>query len=249
MSEVKKRFGVRRVLAVSGAVLLAGALVAGVGHTVLTVRDADRDAGAPRWEFPPERSSDETGTPSPSGLAGRLVPYGTYGWTTGPDLDEFGSDVSLSGAQAAALRKESLRDLPRTQRRALEKQIDRSEITAMAMRSYVLAEGEDSAAVSIVLAEMENRTTVRETSTFQSELLGSLDFFRAGPKIEGYKNARCYLSPKEADENLDYLFCTAHQGNVLITATASAIRPLDTEELATLFRVQLDRIADPGERV
>ncbi|MDT9698749.1 hypothetical protein [Streptomyces sp. P17] len=240
----KKRVRPGRVAAVAGSVLLAGALVAGVGHTVVTVRDADRDAGAPLWKFPHDKPAD-TKAATPSGLAGTLVPYGTDGWTRGPDLGEFGSDVALSGAQATALRKESLRDLPRTQRRQVEKQIDKAQITGMAMRSYVSAE----ATVSIVLSQMENRATVRSSSEFQTEVLDTLGLFRGGPKIKGYKNARCFLSPKGEDEDLDYLFCSAYQGNVLLTATADGVRPLDTNEVALLLGAQLDRIAEPGEAV
>ncbi len=240
----KKRLRLGRIAAVAGSVLLAGALVAGVGYTVVTVRDADRDAGAPLWKFPSDKPAD-TKAATPSGLAGTLVPYGTDGWTRGPDHGEFGSDVALSGAQATALRKESLRDLPRTQRRQVEKQIDKAQITGMAMRSYV---SEDTT-VSIVLSQMDNRATVRGSSEFQIEVLDALDVFRDGPKIKGHKNAECFLSPKAEDEDLDYLFCSAHQGNVLITATADGARPLDTKGVAMLLAAQLDRIAEPGEAV
>ncbi len=227
----------------------AGALVAGVGHTVVTVRDADRDAGAPRWKFPQDRSDEETGAARPTGLAGLLVPYGTYGWTRGPDVTEFGSDVSFSGAQATALRKESLRNLPRTQRRQVEKQIDKARITGMAMRSFVTSEPDETFTASVVLSRMENRSVVRNISTYQNDLLDSLDVFRDGPKIRGYDNAWCFLSPKEADENLDSLICSAHQGDILITVMADGVRPLDTFGVAELLRVQLGRIAEPGEAV
>ncbi|MFF3347247.1 hypothetical protein [Streptomyces sp. NPDC002779] len=177
------------------------------------------------------------------------MPYGTRGWERGPDLGEFGSDVSLGGAQATALRKESLRGLPRTQRRQLEEQIDKARITGMAMRSYVDTENGGAFTASVVLSQMENRSTVRGSSTFQSELLDSLGFFRDGPKIKGYKNARCFLSPKDEDVALDYLYCSAYQGDVLITVTADGVGPLDTDGIADLLRVQLDRIAEPGKAV
>lgn len=40
------------------------------------------------------------------------MPYRFPAWSRGPDLGEFGSDAELSGRQATALRKESIRDLP-----------------------------------------------------------------------------------------------------------------------------------------
>ncbi|MCL7425095.1 hypothetical protein [Streptomyces sp. YS415] len=239
----------KRVARVGGVLLLVAGLVAGVGQTVVTVRGADRDAGAPVWEFPKDGPADADEADRPSGLAGSLVPYGTFGWSRGPDLGEFGSDVSLGGAQATALRKESLRGLPRTQRRQMEEQVDKARITGMAMRSYVHREAGSVFTASIVLSEMENRSTVRGTSTFQNELLDSLGVFRDGPKIRGYKNARCFLTPKDEDTELDSLYCSAYQGSVLITVIADGVRPLNSDGVARLLRVQLDRIAEPGKAV
>ncbi|MEV0172979.1 hypothetical protein AB0I00_17910 [Streptomyces sp. NPDC050803] len=235
-----------RIAAVAGSLLLAGALVAGVGYTVVTVRDADRDAGAPVWKLPADKSGEAKGAAA-SGLAGMLVPYGTDGWTRGPDVGEFGSDAELSGGRATALEKQSLRELPRPQRQELEKQIDKQRITGMAIRSYV-SDYEGDVAVNFVLAQMENRDAVRDTATFRTELFDAFDVFRDGPKIKGHKNARCYLSPEGEGEDLDYLFCSAYEGNVLITASAYGVGPL-AKEVAMLFTEQLDRITEPGKAV
>ncbi|MFE6484812.1 hypothetical protein ACFVGN_18000 [Streptomyces sp. NPDC057757] len=253
----KKRVRRGRIAAIAGSVLLAGAVVGGAGYTVVTVQDADRDAGAPTWKFP-KATKDEAGTvKAASGLAAMLVPYDGDRWSRGPDNDQFGADVSLSGAEATALRKESYRDLPRSQRRELEKQIDKEPIKGMAMRSYLNAEaahdyayGTDSAyTVSIVLSRMNDRATVRDMSTFQNEFLDAVDIFREGPEIKGHKNARCFLPPKDAEEKLDMMLCSAYQGDVLVSAIAYGAKPLDTKGVAALLREQLDRIAEPGEAV
>lgn len=244
----------RRIAAVAGSLSLVGAVVAGVGFTVVTVGDADRDAGAPVWEFP-KGAVEEEKAATAQGLAGLFVPYGTDGWTRGPDLGEYGSDARLSGAQAAALRKKPLSDLPRTQRRQLEKEIDRQRLTGMAMRSYLNSEAsaydkdEETYTVSIELAQMESKAAVKDISTFQRELLDDLEIFREGPEIKGHKNAACFLPPKDADTELDTMYCSAYQGDVLVTATADGAAPLDTKGVARLLREQLDRIADPGEAV
>ncbi|GCB48104.1 hypothetical protein [Streptomyces sp. NL15-2K] len=244
----------RRIATITGSLLLAAAVTAGVGYTVVTVNDADRDAGAPVWKFPKTTAEDAKATAA-KGLAGLLVPYGTDGWTRGPDLAEFGSDAQLSGAQATALRKEALSDLPRTQRRQLEKEIDRQRVTGMAMRSYFnadpssLSENEGIYTVSITLAQMESRAAVKDIATFQKEFLDALDILRKGPEIKGHKNAECFLPPKGADTDLDTMFCSAYQGDVLITATADGVEPLDTKGVAMLLSEQLDRIAEPGEAV
>ncbi|KUN80263.1 hypothetical protein AQJ64_26195 [Streptomyces griseoruber] len=248
----------RRAAAVAGSLVLAGALVAGVGFTVVTVRDADRDAGAPVWKFPKETSAadrpEQPGT-SRTGLAAMLVPYGTEGFTRGPDIGEFGADAQLSGERAAALRKESLKDLPRSQRKRLEQRIDKQRIKGMAMRSYLSEEtsaldvNEGVYSVSITLSQMDNKAAVRDIATFQGEFLDALDIFRKGPEIKGHKNAKCFLPPKDADSDLEGMFCSAYVGEVLVSLNAEAVKPLDTKGVALLLREQLDRIAEPGEAV
>ncbi|GAA3863793.1 hypothetical protein GCM10023084_16270 [Streptomyces lacrimifluminis] len=259
---------VRRVrfAAVAGSVVLAGALVAGVVHTVVTVRAADRDAGAPTWKFP-ERETEKKAS-ARQGLAGVLVPYGsgegtglTGGgdkgtWIQGPDVAPFGSDVELGGAQATALRKESLRGLPRDQRKELEGMIDQQRIKGMAARSYFSdrtyahVRNVSVSSVTVVLARMENRSAVRRSSTFQNRFLDASGLFRKGMKIEGHDDARCFQRLKgEDDVALDRMLCSAYVGGVLVTVTAYGAQPLDTKGITTLVRTQLDRITEPGEAV
>ncbi|OSP43588.1 hypothetical protein B7767_09365 [Streptomyces sp. 13-12-16] len=241
-----------RVASVVGSVLLAGAVVTGVGYTVVTVDGADRDAAAPEWRFPKEAAA-EGEKAEPEGLAGTLVPYGSD-WFPGPDFGEFGSDTQLSGGRATALQKESLRDLPRSERKRLEKEIDGWRIEGMAMRSYTSGSNsvynEDEVhTVGIVLARMENKAAVRDFARFQTEFLDALDIFRKGPKIKGHEDAQCFLPPADADGGLDMMHCSARVGNVLVTLTADGAKPLDTKSVAALFREQLDRIDEPGKAV
>ncbi|MGI3198585.1 hypothetical protein ACRJ4W_08175 [Streptomyces sp. GLT-R25] len=105
--DAKKPVRRGRIAALVGAGLLVAAVVAGTGYTVVTVNDADRDSGAPVWDFPREKTDDKQPAAA-TGLAGLLVPYGEDDWGRGPDLNEYGHDARLSGAQATALRKESL---------------------------------------------------------------------------------------------------------------------------------------------
>ncbi|GGV48109.1 hypothetical protein [Streptomyces griseoflavus] len=241
-----------RVAAAVGSVLLAGAVVAAAGYTVVTVKDADRDAGAPLWKIP--KAAAEGKAPKAQGLAATLMPYGEDGWLRGPDLAEFGPDAQLDGADAAALLKKTLSDLPRTQRKRLEKEIDGWRVEGMAMRSYVsgsvsLYSEEDAFSVSIVLTRMEDRGAVRDLAKFQTGLLDAVDGFRKGPRVKGHKNARCFLPPKDEASDLDAMRCTAHAGNVLVTLTADGGKPLDTKSVAVLLGRQLDRIDEPGKAV
>ncbi|WP_234426087.1 hypothetical protein [Streptomyces kebangsaanensis] len=245
----------RRAGVIAGCVVLLAALAGGTAFTAKTVRDADRDPGKPVWRLPEAAESEQ---PEPTGLKGMLLPYGESGYGPGPDLGRFGADAELSGAQATALHKESLRNLPRSQRRLMEKKIDKQHITGMVMRSYVsllnpgqysAMDAEDAFVVDIVLSRMESRGTVRSIASFQQEFLDAMKIFRAGPRVEGHKNARCFLPPASSKEKLDLVICSAYQGDVLVSATAYGAKPLDREAVARMLRVQLDRIKDPGKAV
>ncbi|MFD3733632.1 hypothetical protein [Streptomyces sp. NPDC058632] len=244
-----------RIAAVAGAVLLAAAVLGGTGYTVVTVRDADRDPGAPAWaEEKAERAGTERKAPAP-GLAGMLVPYGTDDWDRGPDQGEFGEDIALDGERAAALRKERLNSLPSSARRDLEKEIDRQNTKGLAMRSFQKAEDsswaspDDSLTVSIELVQLADRSAVRDIARAQTSIVEALDILRKGPKIEGHENAQCFLPPKDDEAKLESMYCTAYVGDVLVTAKADGGAPLETKEAAMLLRAQLDRIAEPGAAV
>ncbi|WP_244362811.1 hypothetical protein [Streptomyces aquilus] len=246
----KKRVPRRRVAAVAGSVLLLGAVVGGSGYTVVTVQDADRDPGRPTWQFP--RAAEDTDTAEEAkGLRGLLVPYARQGFGRGPDLAEFGTDAELSGKQATALRKESIKGLPPTQRRQMEKQIDRQRIKGVAMRSYLNSQyyQDKATVIGVVLTRMESRAAVRNIATAQSEFFDAVDLFRKGPKVEGHKEAKCFLTPKDDDIKIDRMFCSAYVGEVLVELNASGGAPMDQRSIARFLADQLGRIDDPGKAV
>ncbi|MFD4262154.1 hypothetical protein ACFWR9_32140 [Streptomyces sp. NPDC058534] len=242
----------RWVAPVAVGVVLVAAVGGATGYTAHTVKGADRTAGAPVWT-PPRVATDGEKT-SATGLSGALVPYRPDGWTRGPDLGEFGADVELSGAHAAALTKESLNDLPRSQRRELEKEIDRRHISGVAMRSYATTGGfhngeqTGAATVAVVLTRM-NQGAARSGAIGRNEFFEALDGLEAGPTVKGHKSARCYRLPGESDEELDIMFCSAHQTDVLVSAVAEGVRPFGAKGVAALLAEQLDRIGGIGETV
>jgi hypothetical protein len=247
-----------RIAVIAVSVVVAGAVVAGVGCTVVTVNGADRDAGAPVWTFPKGGKAGEAKAASVKGLGGMLVPYGADGWSRGPDIGEFGSDAQLSGARATALAKESLSGLPRSERRELEKRIDKQRISGIAMRSYVSTEElssvytDQASAVTVQLAQMASTSAVRSLARSQQGFLDALGVFDEGPKIEGHKDAACYLPPsdkKDGKNGLESMYCVAAQGNVLVTLTATSAKPLQKTGITMFLREQLDRIEEPGEAV
>ncbi|MFF7748411.1 hypothetical protein ACFZCP_03970 [Streptomyces sp. NPDC007971] len=245
----------RRTAGVLGAALLALTVVAGVGFTAVTVSGADRDPGKPVWTFPGAQAKSKGNQQAP-GLRGMLLPFdrSATGYTRGPDIGGFGSDAELDGAEATALRKQSIRGLPPQTRRKLEEMIDKQHIVGMAMRSYQRADTwsvsqKHAFTISFQLLQMENRTSVRDLAAGQRETFTALQVFRKGPAIPGHKNAACFLTPKGDGEKLARMFCSAYAGNVLVGVNVSGNRSLDTNALALFVARQLDRIKDPGESV
>ncbi|MFJ9347080.1 hypothetical protein [Streptomyces sp. NPDC101237] len=238
----------RRIAVVGGVGVLVVAMLAGITCTAVAVQGADRDAGAPVWRLP--KAAEATKPAGDSGLQGMLLPYSTL-HQRGPDMAQFGSDVALSGEQAALLRKESIKDLPRLQRQRMERQIDRNPVKGMAMRSYMnYGTGGTEYTVEIDLAQMGNQRTVRSVAALQNEFLDTLKVLRKGPEIKGYKDsASCFLPVADSAEKLDMMFCTGYVGDVLITATAIAGKPLDKDNAASMLRAQFDRIKQPGASV
>ncbi|MER7102460.1 hypothetical protein ABT383_22835 [Streptomyces humidus] len=248
-----------RIAAVAGSVLLACAVV---GGTVVTVRGADRGHGSPTWKFPETPAEGEDGADGKgprkgaaagSGLSALMVPFGTDGFQPGPDMREFGSDAEFSGAQATALRKESIKDLPSASRRKLEKLIDKEPVKGMAMRSYAVAWSDynrkDTIVFDVTLSRLENPTAARRSATAFNGFLAAVDVFRKGPRIEGRPDARCSLSPKGEAEDLGVALCTAAVGDVLVSVSSAAPDPIDGTFVAKFFAAQLARIDDPGQAV
>ncbi|MEV4340086.1 hypothetical protein [Streptomyces sp. NPDC049590] len=234
--------------------MLALAVVAGVSWTAVVVHGADRAPGAAGWRLP-EASEGRPAESGGAGLGGLLLPYGEHRYRPGPDLNEFGSDIELTGAQTAALRKRSLARLPRSQRLAMERQIDRQPVKGMALRSYVGPAGASAGSdaeeftVQITLARVADRRTAHSLAAAQRLLLGSAETVREGPAIKGHEGAACFLPPKDVVEGLDAMLCVGSVGDVVLTASATGTEALDRQEVADMVTAQFDRIKDPGKAV
>ncbi|MEU4876261.1 hypothetical protein [Streptomyces sp. NPDC021608] len=255
-----------RIAAVTGSLLLACAVLGGVGFTVVTVRDADRDHAGPTWTFPDTPAEGEDGaghkaaTKDPkkgaaagAGLSALLVPFGIDGFQPGPDMREFGPDAEFGGAQATALRKESIKDLPSASRRKLEKLIDKEPVKGLAMRSYAVHwsdyNSKDTIVFSVSLSRMRTGTAARRSASDFHAFFTAVDAFRKGPRVEGHPDARCAVSPKGEDEDLGVAVCSAAVGDVLVSLSSTAPDPIDGPFVAKFFAAQLDRIDDPGQAV
>ncbi|MFE9612875.1 hypothetical protein [Streptomyces sp. NPDC006012] len=255
----------RRIAAIAASALLACALIGGVGYTTVTVQDADRDPGKPTWTFPPrgaddakesgkdDQKKDHEGKKSASGLSGMFVPFSSYGFTMGPDLGKFGVDAEFNGAQATELRKQSLKELPSSSRRELEKLIDEQHIQGMAMRSYLVPAGsfsnDGSVTLSVTLLRLKDSGSVRRMVSNLTRFIDTGDLFRKGPEVKGHKGTRCYLTPKGEKDELGTAFCAGYVGDVLVTVAADGPEPIGAGVPTKFFTEQLDRIDNPGMAV
>lgn len=230
--------------------VLAATLAAGAAYTVTTATRAE----GPTPAAPTEPTVSAT---APKDLRSLLLPYGTNGYSRGPDIDEFGSDTVAGGREATALRKEALSGLPRTARRELGKRIDAQRTESVAMRSYVSADlaGDSTLhadkvfTIGVELTRMDSDTAVRRAATENAAFLKSMKIFREGPRIEGHDNATCFQPPEDKERKLDTMICSAYAGDILIDATAHGIKPLNADGIARFLRAQLDRVGEPGASV
>jgi hypothetical protein len=248
----------RRALTTGLVVLLAlGAVGSGAGYAAIKLDEADRTAPTRVWQQPrPQKTSDGPGDKSDGkgkgsgtgrdGLAARLLPM-PDGYYPGPDIKEYGNDAVLTGKQAVAVLKQGGRDLPSQQRRRHAASVDKLRVKGLGVRSYSTTYGGFVAEMNI--AQLDNRKAGSDLSRFQRQFAEALGIFRKGPKIDGHRNASCFLLPKGPKKSLDMMICNAYEDNLLVTMTAYGTRPLDTKEAASLLKRQLDHVASPGEYV
>ncbi|CAL9306065.1 hypothetical protein [Streptomyces sp. SudanB182_2057] len=243
----------RRIGPVLGGAAVALAVVAGVSWTAVVVHGADRDPGAATWQLP----KASVGKPAKdTGMSTLLLPYEEGRYAPGPDMDEFGSDAELTGAQATAQLKRSLAGLPRSQRLLMERRLGREPVKGIAMRSYASPAGASSESgeeftAQVVLVRMADRSAADSEAALRRRLLGSVESLREGPAVKGHEDdAACFLPPADPDEELGAMVCSGSVGDVLVLTTATAAGPLDRqEEAADMITAQFDRIEDPGKAV
>lgn len=242
----------RALVPALAALLVLGTVGGGLAYTKAVVDDADRSAPTTAWKVPAKTPSDddpardsENGR-SDSALRKKLLPA-PEDFTLGPDIAEFGNDAELSGRQARALMEESGRGLPPKQRREHREYVDKLRLQGVVMRSYT--SNTRGFVAEIQIARMANEKAVRDMSGFRSKLLDALSVFRNGPRIKGHENAECFLPPKDDDTDLEAMFCTAHQGELLVSYSVTSAKPFPKKDAAELLKDQLDHLESPGEYI
>lgn len=241
---------VRRLLGtVLPAVLVLGAIGGGTAFIKTTVDGADKAAPTAVWRKPdttprpnpdPAERSDEGRTDTD--LSRKLLPV-PEDYRLGPDVAEYGNDVFLTSKEATALFKSVGEGLPSELRRELNKGIDKLGVQGIAMRSYS-ANWEDLV-VQVYVTRMTDQEAVHGWYKSQSDRPGA----RKGPAVEGHKQAKCFLVPKDKKSGLAAMECVAYDGELAIDIFAQATEPIDSSAVAELMRDQLRHIASPGKYV
>ncbi|MFE7242026.1 hypothetical protein [Streptomyces sp. NPDC057580] len=241
----------RVVLAVLPAVLVLGAVGGAAAYTKITVDGADRTVTTKVWGGGAHKPAKD-----PAGDVGRgradtelsklLLPV-PEGYRLGPDMGEYGNDDEISGKKATAQMKESGRGIAGKQRRERDRRIDRLHLQGIAQRSYT--SDDNDLTVEIQIVKMKDKRAVHDLYGFQTELMDTYGDFRAGPKIEGHKKARCFREPVRTKVKLDALSCLAYDGELSLTVDAYGTKPFSASDVADLVKDQLDHIESPGEYV
>jgi hypothetical protein len=247
----------RRRLALGlAAALVVVAAGGGIGYAVLNQDAAVKATGKP-WKAPlPKKTGSygaESGGSHYGALRKLLLPM-PQAYVPGPDVAEFGNDAQLSGKRASDLLKAGYRSLPKKQRLAAGKAVDRLGVEGIGMRTYSTyggvgggTDGQDALVVEVELLQLKNKQAARGATDFFAALAEEAGNFRKGPKIAGYGNAVCILPPREKGVPLDRMDCEATEGDLVINLTATGTTPLPKDDAAKLLKQQLDRVKDPGE--
>lgn len=233
---------------VLGGILVLTAAGGGIAWTSVTVHGADRTAHTTVYEEGIPTASDAVHGPDPndgrtdSALAKDMLPV-PDGYELGPDIEEFGNDAVLSDKEAQAVLEHGTR-LPGEQGAERRKAVRKLKVKGLGMRSYSAIDSR--LVIEMRIAQMGNKEAVHSLSTFQAKLADVLSLFRKGPAIKGHDHAKCFLMPKDSKADLDEMFCTAYQGDKLVSMTASGVKPLHKDAAAELLKNQLDRLAKGG---
>ncbi|MFI8460476.1 hypothetical protein [Kitasatospora sp. NPDC085464] len=241
-----------RLLLRAGAATVAAALVGvaiGVGIIKTQYDDPAPAAAAPSTAPTPSATATPYGAKSNGSHFGSLrdlllpVPAG---YEPGPDDGVYGNDTELNGEQLAAQLDAELQQVPKEKRDKLRSYWEGLHVKATGVRSYLA--GGDDLVIGLKLRQF-NQQEVQRINEYTAVFTGDTGLFRIGPSIPGHPEAHCYLMPAPPSAPIDYLECSAAEGDLLVVMNAEGVAPLPKDKIVALFTLQLDRLARPGAAV
>ncbi|MFC9325863.1 hypothetical protein [Kitasatospora sp. NPDC057015] len=240
----------RRILR-AGAATVAAALVGvvvGVGIIEVGYDDAPVAAAPAAGPAPaaPAPSPTPFGAKSNGnhfgGLRDLLLPV-PAGFGLGPDYGTYGNDTELTAEQLAAEIDEGLKDVPADKRQQVKAYWDGLHVKGTGVRTFKASAGE--LVVSLKLRQF-NQQEVQKENQYTAIFTGDTGLFRTGPEIPGHPEAHCYLMPVAPSAQIDYLECSAAEGDLLVVMDVEGVAQLPKDKIVSLFTAQLDRLASPG---
>ncbi|MFE7528315.1 hypothetical protein ACFU7Y_21725 [Kitasatospora sp. NPDC057542] len=242
----------RRLLR-AGAATAAAALV-GVAIGVGIIK-TQYDDPAPATAAAPSTAPTPTATATPYGAKSNGSHFGSLrdlllpvpaGYEPGPDDGGYGNDTELNGEQLSAELDADLQQLPKEKRDKMRSYWEGMHVKATGVRTYRAAG--DDLVVSLKLRQF-NQQEVQRINEYTAVFTGDTGLFRIGPAIPGHPEAHCYLMPAPPSAPIDYLECSAAEGDLLVIMNAEGVAPLPKDKIVALFTFQLDRLARPGASV
>ncbi|MEE1827576.1 hypothetical protein PUR61_36165 [Streptomyces sp. BE20] len=239
----------RRLLRATGATVAAALVGVVIGVGIIEVRydDPAPVAAAAPAPAPPTPGA----TPTPFGaksngnhfgsLRDLLLPVPSdYG--LGPDEGGYGNDVELTAAQLSAELDELLQ-VPKEQQEKLRAYWEGLHVKATGIRTY--AERKGGLVIGMRLRQF-NQQEVQRMNEYTAVFTGDTGLFRTGPAVPGHPEAHCYLMPAPPSAPIDYLECSAAEGDLLVVMSVEGVAPLPKDKIVAFLAQQLDRLATPG---
>ncbi|MFE2723345.1 hypothetical protein [Kitasatospora sp. NPDC059327] len=243
----------RRLLRATGATVAAALVGVVIGIGVIKTQYDDPapvTAGAPAAPAP-----TPTATPTPFGAKSNGNHFGSLrdlllpvplGYALGPDEGGYGNDVELSADQISAELDNDLQQIPKEKRDKLRQYWEGLHVKATGVRTYKAKA--DDLVIGLKLRQF-NQQEVQKLNEYTAVFTGDTGLFRTGPGIPGHPEAHCYLMPAPPSAPIDYLECSAAEGDLLVIMNAEGVAPLPKDRIVALFTQQLDRLASPGASV
>ncbi|MFJ6621383.1 hypothetical protein ACIQOW_27895 [Kitasatospora sp. NPDC091335] len=242
----------RRLLR-AGAATAAAALV-GVAIGIGIIK-TQYDDPAPATAAAPSTAPTPTATATPYGAKSNGSHFGSLrdlllpvpaGYEPGPDDSGYGNDTEFNGEQLSAELDAELQQLPKEKRDKMRSYWEGMHVKATGVRTY-RASGDDLV-IGLKLRQF-NQQEVQRINEYTAVFTGDTGLFRIGPSIPGHPEAHCYLMPAPPSAPIDYLECSAAEGDLLVIMSAEGVAPLPKDKIVALFTLQLERLALPGAAV
>ncbi|MEU4115429.1 hypothetical protein AB0F71_13145 [Kitasatospora sp. NPDC028055] len=242
----------RRLLR-AGAATVAAALVGvviGVG-----IIKTQYDDPAPVAAAGPTGTPAPTATPTPFGAKSNGSHFGSLrdlllpvpaGYAPGPDEGGYGNDTELGAGQLTDEMDAELQQVPKDKRDKLRSYWQGLHVKGTGVRTY---RNDDGNLVIGLRLRQFNQQEVQRINEYTAVFTGDTGIFRSGPQIPGHPEAHCYLMPAPPSAPIDYLECSAAEGDLLVIMSAEGVAPLPKDRIVALFTMQLDRLASPGASV